>query len=80
MRISLAQEFDFKRPYLKNNAKFWQIDGSEIFRSAFFAIFGSYRSVFGHFFGVRGAAQCGSSAQNMPLGPLETGEQKNTVT
>ena len=32
--------------------------------------------VFGHFFGVRGAAQGGSMAQNMPLGPLETGEHK----
>ena len=26
--------------------------------------------------GVRGVAQCGSMAQNMPLGPIETGEQK----
>ena len=31
------------------------IDGSEIFRSAFFAIFVSYGSVFGHFFSVRWA-------------------------
>ena len=26
--------------------------------------------------GVRGVAQCGSMTQNMPLGQLETGEQK----
>ena len=40
---------------------------------------------FGHFWliwvrqflGVRGVAQCGSMAQNMPLGPLETGEPKH---
>ena len=30
------------------------IGSSKIFRSAFFAIFGSYGSVFGHFLGVRG--------------------------
>ena len=51
----------------------------ELFRSAFLAIFGSYGSVFGHFLGVRGVAQCGSMAQNMPLGPIETGEQKNLL-
>ena len=28
------------------------------------------------FLGVIGVAQCGSMAQNMPLGPIETGEQK----
>ena len=31
------------------------------------------------FFGVGGAAQGSSLAQNMPLGPLETGEQKNLL-
>ena len=45
----------------------------------FFAIFGSYGSVFAHFLGVKGVAQYGSMAQNMPLGPLETGEQKNIL-
>ena len=45
----------------------------------FFAMFGLYGSVFGHFLGVRGVAQCGSMAQNMPLGPLDTGEQKNLL-
>ena len=44
-----------------------------------YAIFGLYGSVFGHFLGVRGVAQCGSMAQNMPLGPIETGEQKNLL-
>ena len=44
-----------------------------------YAMFGLYGSVFGHFLGVRGVAQCGSMAQNMPLGPLETGEQKNLL-
>ena len=39
-----------------------------------FAIFGLYGSVFGHFLGVRGVAQCGSMAQNMPLGTIETWE------
>ena len=53
------------------------LGGSEIFSSAFVAIFGTYGSVFGHFLGVRGVAQCGSLPQNMPLGPLETGEQQN---
>ena len=44
-----------------------------------YAIFGLYGSVFGHFLGVIGVAQCGSMAQNMPLGPIETGEQKNLL-
>ena len=48
-------------------------------RRTFFAIFGSYGSVFSHFLGVRGVAHCGSMAQNMPLGPLENGEQKNLL-
>ena len=50
----------------------WRKCGS----TTLYAIFGLYGSVFGHFLGVRGVAQCGSMAQNMPLGPIETGEQK----
>ena len=51
----------------------WRKCGS----TTLYAIFGLYGSVFGHFLGVRGVAQCGSMAQNMPLGPLETGEPKH---
>ena len=53
----------------------WRKCGS----TTLYAIFGLYGSVFGHFLGVIGVAQCGSMAQNMPLGPIETGEQKNLL-